>query len=132
MLIAFIYFTTRQKWAHVLKKKKYPENENYYRKWTITTDLRLKSPRNGFLQKKDKMGPPPEKFTEKENYYRKWTITTEPCLKNPRNGFLQKKDKMGTAPKMDCVTPDKMGPAPETKNMQKMKITIENGTIQPK
>ena len=91
------------------------------------------------------MGPPPEKFTENENYYRNQNITTEPYQKSPRNGFLQKKgkmgtgpemvfvtpDKMGTVPKMDFVTPDKMGPVHETKNIQKMKITIESGTLRP-
>ena len=97
MLIAYIYFTTRQKWAQVLKKK-YPENENYYRNWNIMTDPCLKSPRNGFFTKKDKIGPPPEKFTENENYYRNQNITTEPYQKSPRNGFLQKKKEKWAQP----------------------------------
>jgi len=62
------------------------------------TDLRLKSPRNGFFTKKDKIGPLPEKFTENENYYRNWNNMTEPRLKSPRNGFLQKKKEKWTQP----------------------------------
>ena len=41
--------------------EKFTENENYYRNWNNMTEPRLKSPRNGFLQKKKgKMDPAPK------------------------------------------------------------------------
>ena len=79
-----------------------------------------KSPKWIFTKKKTKRAQPRKqktygkrKLLSKMDHYDRTEVE-----KSPEWIFTKKKDKTGTAP--------------ETKNMQKMKITIENGTIQPK
>ena len=113
MLVAYIYFTTRQKWAQALKKK-------ICGKWKLLSKLvhydrseAEKSPKWIFYKKRQNR-PTPWKI------YGKWKLLSKleqydrtTSEKSPKWIFTKKKGKMDPAPKMVFVTPHKMGPGPK-------------------